>query len=170
MKNFPGKKMKKYHGRNMYQNLHFLKEVLFFTVSLVVYFPFYIKRIVSCFIFSEDYKTQNVNSLLEKYFACIINFDTSVSPKHERREDCFITIPEDNQSQSGHKGDDSSSLDDNILLHKKLTVFEFKNREIFKPLKLPAILHQYPSNGFKSLPSFSWKEKDISAKSHILEF
>ena len=51
-----------------------------------------------------------------------------------------------------------------------MTTFQFKNREIFKPLKLPAILHQYLSNGFKSLPSFSGKEKEISAKSHILEF
>ena len=126
MKNFPGKKMRKYHGRNMYQNFHFLKEVLFLFVSLVIYFPFYIKRIVSCFVFSKDYKAQNVNSLLEKddfSSACIINLDTSVSPKHERRDDCCITIPEDNQSCSGHKGDDSSSLDDNILPHKNLTAF-----------------------------------------------
>ena len=121
----------------------------------------------------EDYKAQNVNSLLEKddfASACIINLDTGVSPKHERRDDCCITILEDNQSQSRHKDHDSSSLHDNIFPHEKLTAFQFKNKEIFKPLKLPAILHQYPSKGFKSLPSFSGKEKEISAKSHILEF
>ena len=134
----------------MYHNFRFL-EVLFFTISLVVYFPFYLKRIVSCFIFSEYYKAQNVNSLLEKddfSSACIINLDTSVSSKHERRDDCCITIPKDYQSHSGHKGDDSSSLDDNIFPHKKLIVFQFKNKEIFKP---PEAARQLPSISFKRI-------------------
>ena len=157
----------------MYQNFSFLKEVLIFTISLVVCFPLYIKKIVTCLISWEDYKTQNAHYLLEKeYFssACIIDLDTTLSPKYERRDDCCITIPKDNQSQSGHKGDDSSSLDDNIFPHKQLTIFPLKNKEIFKPLKLPTIIHQYPSKEFKSLPSFFGEEEDISAELHILEF
>jgi len=157
----------------MYQNFHFLKEVLFFTVSLVVYFPFYLKRIVSCFIFSEDYKAQNVHSLLEKEdFSsnCIINRDTTLSPKYERRDECCITIPEDNLSQSGHKDEDSSSLGDNILPHQQSSSFQLGTKVIFKPLVLPTILHQYPSKVFKFLPTFSGEEKDISAEKHILEF
>ena len=103
-------------------------------------------------------------------FSCIIDLDTNLSPEYERRDDCCITIPKDNQSQSAHKGADSSSLDDNILPHKQFTIFQLKNKEIFKPLKLPTILHQYPSKGFKFLPSFSGEEVYISAKQHILEF
>ena len=57
-----------------------------------------------------------------------------------------------------------------IFPHKQLTVFQLKNKEIFKPLKLPTILHQYPSKGLKYLPSFSGEEEDISAELHILEF
>ena len=61
-----GKKMRKYFGKYRYQSLNLLKEVLFFIISLVVYFPLHIKKIISCFIFSEDYKAKNVHSLLEK--------------------------------------------------------------------------------------------------------
>ena len=120
MRNSLGKKMRNYNGKYRYQGLILLKEVLFFTISLVVYFLLPIKNIVSCFIFSEDYKAQNVHSLLEKEdFSsnCIIDLDTTLSPKYERRDDC-CTIPESNLSQSRHKGEDSSSLGDNILHNK----------------------------------------------------
>ena len=49
----------------------------------------------SCFISSEDYKAQNVHSLLEKEdfsFDFIINLDANL---YERRDECYITIPED---------------------------------------------------------------------------
>ena len=45
-----------------------------------------------------------------------------------------------------------------------------KKKKIFKPLKLPTFLHQYPSRGFKILPSFLGEEEDISTEQHILEF
>ena len=163
--------MRKHRGKNRYQSLNLLKEFLFFTINLVVYFPIHIKNIVSCFIFSEDYKPQKVHSWLkEEYFssACTIHLDTSLSPKYERRDDYCITIPKDNQSQSGHKGDDSSSLGDSILSHKQSTAFQLKNKEIFKPLKLPTILHQNPSKGFKFFPSFSGEEEDISTRENFM--
>ena len=74
-------------------------------------------------------------------YACIIDLDTTLSPKYERRDNCCITIPEDNQSQSGHKGDDSSSLGDNIMPHKQSTTFLLGAKVIFKPLVLPTVLH-----------------------------
>ena len=149
--------MRKHRGKYKYQSLNLLKEVLFFTINLVVYFPLHIKNIVSWFIFLEDYKAQNVHYLLEKEnfsFNCIIDLDTTLSPKYERRDDCYITIPEGNLSEFGHKGKDSSSLGDEILPHKKSTCFQLGTKVIFKPLVLPTILHQCSSKGFKFLPSF----------------
>ena len=70
--------MGKHRGKNGYQSLNILKEVLFFSISLMVYFPLHIKIIVSCFIFSKYYKAQKVHSLLEKEdfsSACIIDLD-----------------------------------------------------------------------------------------------
>ena len=96
MRNSAGKEIRKHHGKYRYQSLNLLKEVLFFTISLVVYFPLHIKKIVSCFIFSEYFKAQNVHSLLEKEdFSsdCIIDLDTTLSPKYERRDECCIIIP-----------------------------------------------------------------------------
>lgn len=159
--------MRKHCGKNGYQSLNLLKEVLFFTISLVVYFPLHIKKIVSCFIFLENYKVQKVHSLLEnEYFssACIIDLDTTSSPKYERRDDCCITIPEDNLSQSGHKGEDSSSLGDNILPHKQSASFQLGTKVIFKHLVLPTVLHQYPLKRFKFLPSFSGESDEVAAE------
>ena len=56
-------------------------------------------------------------------FDCIIDLDTNLSPKHDRRDGCCITIPEGNLSQPRRKGEDSSSLGDNILPHKKYYYF-----------------------------------------------
>lgn len=165
--------MRKLRGKYRYHILSLLNEVLFFTIILVVYFPLHIKKIVSWFIFSEHYKAQNVHSLLEKEdFSsdCIIDLDTNLSPKYERRDGFFIIIPEGNMSQSGRKGEDSSSLGDNILPHKKFASFQLRTKVIFKPLVLPTILHQYLSKRFKFLPSFSLEEEDISAEQNILEF
>ena len=87
--------MRKHHGKYRYHSLNILKEALFFTISLVVYFPLHIKKIYSFSIFSKYYKAQNVHSLLEKEdFSsnCINDLDTNLSPKYERRDDFCITI------------------------------------------------------------------------------
>ena len=94
MRKSTGKKMRNHRGRYRYQGWKLLKEFLFFTISLVVYFPLHIKNIISYFIFSKDYKAQNVHSLLEKEdfsFDCIIDLDTTL---YERRDECYTTIPE----------------------------------------------------------------------------
>ena len=61
----------------------------------MVYFPLHIKKIISCFISSEDYKAQNVHSLMEKEdFSsdCIIDLEKTL---YEWRDECYITIPKD---------------------------------------------------------------------------
>ena len=60
------KEMKRLNGNTKYQIACFLYELLLFFISSFLLFPSHIKRIILCFVYSNDHQPTFVHPFLEE--------------------------------------------------------------------------------------------------------
>ena len=150
-------------------------------------FPSHVKRIIQCFIYSEDYQPSFINPYVEEYFqpACIVEGESVYVPQIIYKNDHCTQIPpkSDQPSNFEETKTDSKPMQSSTLVaitfepcqqivipHDQPTAFQIKIRmNIFKPLKLPSYLHPFPLDCYEYLPWFSG-ENQASAKRHLESF
>ena len=95
--------MKRLNSKSRYQFISFLHELLLFFISSFISFPSHVKRIILCFVYSEDYQTSFIYPSLEEDLqpACIIDVDSVILPRPTHKDDHCISFP----SESDHPCD-----------------------------------------------------------------
>ena len=91
---FVDRKMKKPNGKTRYQLVTLLHEVLFLFISSFLYFPLHVKRIIFCFVYSDDHKPSSTYPTLEEenlHSSCVI--DVNPIPSFEIHVQHDIHIP-----------------------------------------------------------------------------
>jgi hypothetical protein len=145
--------------------MSFLHELLFFFINSFLSFPLHIKRIILCFVYSDDHQQSFVYPSLEEddlHSACVVDVDHISSPHPFHKDDvCIQVLPE--IDQPCNREDDETDLSPSQILspttitaklcnqfvkpHFHPTNFHSRVRhKMFKPLKLPSHLHPYPPN------------------------
>jgi hypothetical protein len=105
-------------GKNRYQFISFLHELLFFFISSFLSFPLHIKRIILCFVYSDDHKPSFVYPSLEEegiHFACVVDVDHVSSPQPIEKNEVYISIPPEIAHPYSH-GNDEIDLPSKVLL------------------------------------------------------
>jgi hypothetical protein len=134
-------------------------------------FPSHVKRIIFCFVFSDDHHPSFIYPYLEEeslQYACIVDVDSVPLPQPIHKDELFFPIP----LESDHPSDFVEiEIDSKLVLsstpfstieeachqpinfHDHPTAFQTKIRmKMFKPLRLPYLLHPYPLDCFEYLP------------------
>ena len=78
-------KMKKPNGKTRYQLVTFLHELLFLFIIYFLSFPLHVKRIIFCFVYSDDHKPSITYPSLEEespHSSCFIDVDPIPSLKY----------------------------------------------------------------------------------------
>jgi hypothetical protein len=158
-----------------------------FFISSFVYFPSHVKIIILCFVYYEDYHTSFIYPSLEELLqpACIVDVDSVIFPRPAHKDDHCISFPLESDQPcdleeikivsksceiSTPFAITSESCQQLAIFHDKPTTFQIKIRmKMFKPLKLPSLLHPYPLDCYEYLPRFSGENQD-SAKKHLESF
>jgi hypothetical protein len=71
-------------GMTRYQLMRFLHELLFFFINSFLSFPLHIKRIILCFVYSNDHQPSFIYPSLEEenmHSACVVDVDHVSSPQ-----------------------------------------------------------------------------------------
>ena len=179
--------MKRLNSKSRYQFISLLHELLLFFISSFVYFPSHVKIIILCFVYYEDYHTSFIYPSLEELLqpACIVDVDSVILPWHAHKDDNCISFP----SKSDQPCDleeinivskpceistplaiTSESCQQLAISHDNPIAFQIKIKmKMFKPLKLPSILHPYPLDCYEYLPQFFGENQD-SAERHFESF
>src|SRR5713226_9794364 len=87
--------MKKPNGKTGYQLVTFLHEVLFLFISSFLSFPLHVKRIIFCFVYSDDHKPSSTYPSLEEenmHSSCFIDVDPIPSFEINVQHDIHIPI------------------------------------------------------------------------------
>jgi hypothetical protein len=150
-------------------------------------FPAHVKRIIFCFVYSEDYHPSLIYPSLEEEIPqpCIIDVDSVVLPQPICKDDHRISFPLESDQPCDHEKikivlkpvQISTPLaiifepDHQLTIsHDQPTAFQVKIRtKMFKPLQLPHLLHPYPDDCYEYLPLFSG-ENQTSAEGHAESF
>jgi hypothetical protein len=168
--------------------MSFLHELLFFFINSFLSFPLRIKRVILCFVYSDDHKPSFIYPSLEEenmHTACVVDVDHVSSLQPIEKNEVYISIlPE--HAQPCNLEDDKSDLSPYQILspsaitvepchqfvkpHFHPTDFQTRIRDkMFKPLRLPSYLHPYPLDFFKYLPRFSG-EDHVTTERHLGAF
>ena len=160
---------------------------MLFFISSFILFPSHVKRIILCFVYSEDYQPSFINPSLEEDLqpACIVEVESVCVPQLIYKKDLCIQIPsESNQPCNLEKikidskpmqsstsfGISPEPCQKSTIPHDQPTAFQIKIRmKMFKPLRLPYLLHPYPLDCYEYLPCFSGENQD-SAERHLESF
>jgi hypothetical protein len=151
-------------------------------------FPSHVKRIIFCFVYSENHHLSCIYPTLEEEIfqpACIVDVDSIALPQPVHKDElCFP-----NPLESDHPSDfveieiDSKPVSSStpfstteepcyqsINLHDQPNAFQTKIKmKMFKPLRLPYPLHPYLLDCFEYLPRFSG-ECYVTAERHLESF
>jgi hypothetical protein len=79
-----------------YQFMSLLHEILFFLINSFMSFPLHIKRIILCFVYSEDYKPSFIHPSLEEEgipSSCVVYVDLVSSPQPIHKDELHIETP-----------------------------------------------------------------------------
>jgi hypothetical protein len=90
------KKMTIRKGMTRYQLMSFLHELLFFFINSFLSFPLHIKRIILCFVYSDDHQPSFIYPSLEEEdlpSACVVDVDLVSSPQPIHKDELCIEIP-----------------------------------------------------------------------------
>jgi hypothetical protein len=87
--------MKRLVSKSRYQFISLLHELLLFFISSFIFFPSHVKRIILCFVYSEDYQPSFIYPCLEEDLqpACIVDVDLVFFPQPVHKNDHCISIP-----------------------------------------------------------------------------
>jgi hypothetical protein len=154
-----------------------LHELLLFFINSFFLFPSHIKRIILCFVYSDDHQPSFIYPSLEEedlHIACIVDVDSVFSPKPVHKDDLCIQIPLDFDQPCNLTEVETDSKPNQISSpfsitaepchhlvnpHDYPTAFQTKIRmKMFKPLRLPYLLHPYPLDFLEYLPQFSGED------------
>jgi hypothetical protein len=179
--------MKRLGSKSRYQFISLLHELLLFFISSFILFPSHVKRIILCFVYSDDYQPYFIYPSLEEDLqpTCIVDVDLiSSSPSISKNEFCNLVPPDlDKSCDLQEIKIDSRPYQISTpfsitfepcqqlaIPHDQPTTFQIKIRmKMFKPLKLPHLLHSYPLDCYEYLPWFSG-ENQVSAERHLESF
>jgi hypothetical protein len=180
--------MKRLKSESRYQFIILLHELLFFFINSFMLFPARVKRIIFCFVYSEDYQPSFISPYLEKenlQTPYVLDVDPIALPQPIPKDEICIQIP--SESEHAYNLEEVelvskpaqisaplaiiSEPDQQLIIsHDQPTEFQSKIRQrVFKPLKLPAHLHPYPPYFVEYLPHFTG-ESHVSAKKHLEAF
>ena len=87
--------MKNPNGKTGYQLVTFLHEVLFLFISSLLSFSLHVKRIIFCFVYSDDHKPSSTYPSLEEeklHSSCFIDVDPIPSFEIHVQHDIHIPI------------------------------------------------------------------------------
>jgi hypothetical protein len=151
-------------------------------------FPLHVKRIIFCFVYSEDYHPVFIYPSLEETETpqpCAIDVDLISSSQLALKNESCIPIPLafDHFSDFVEIEIDSKYTQTSVpavttaepfhqhcIPYEQPTAFQAKIRmKMFRPLKLPHPLHPYPLDCYGYLPCFSG-ENQASAERHVESF
>jgi len=176
------KKMNGRHKKSRYQVISFFQELMVFFVISFLYFPSRIKRIILFCVYSGDHKPSLIYPSLKEeilHSSFIIDVDPIPSSETHEKDDVHILIyPEpDNSFHSVDNSDDrlhSTISAENCNHHvepyiQPTDVQSKTRREIFKPLRMPLILHDYPPNFIDYLPLFNGGHH-VTIEKHLTSF
>ena len=150
-------------------------------------FPSHVKRIILCFVYSENHHPSCIYPTLEEeipqpYTLYVDSIPSS--PFILKNELCNSILPNlDKPCDLEEIKIDSKPCQISTPLvitsepcqqlaipHDHLSVFQIKIRtKIFKPLRLPYLLHPYPLDCYEYLPLFSG-ENQVSVEKHLESF
>jgi hypothetical protein len=175
-------------GMTRYQFMSFLHGILFFFINSFLSFPLHIKRIILCFVYSDDNKPSFIYPSLEEEdmpSSCVVDVDLVSSPQPIHKSEICIGFPLEIDHPCNLEGVENDSKPSQISLPSVITVepshllvkshiqptsFQAKIRDkMFKPLRLPHHLHPYPLYSFEYLPRFSG-EDHVTAERHLEAF
>lgn len=181
--------MKRLNSKSRYQFISLLHELLLFFISSFILFPSHVKRIILCFVYSEDYHPSFIYPSLEEDLqpACIVDVDSVLLPQLIHKNDQCIQIP--SKLDQPCKSDlEKIKIDSKpcqistpfaiiskpcqqlVIPDDQPRAFQIKIRtKMFKPLKLPSFLHPYPVDCYEYLPWFS-RENQASTERHLESF
>jgi hypothetical protein len=180
--------MKRLHFKSKYQFISLLHELLLFFINSFMLFPLHVKRIIFCFVYSEDYHPVFIYPSLEETETpqpYAIDVDLISSSQLALKNESCIPIPLafDHFSDFVEIEIDSKYTQTSVPIvttaepfhqhcipYKQPTTFQTKIRmKMFRPLKLPHPLHSYPLDCYEYLPCFSG-ENQVSAERHLEYF
>ena len=104
--------MKKPNGKTGYQLVTFLHEFLFLFISYFLAFPLHVKRIIFCFVYSDDHKPSGTYPSLEEeilHSSCFIDVDPIPSFEIHVQHDIHTPISLE-PNYSGHLVENKSDL------------------------------------------------------------
>ena len=179
--------MKKLKSKSRYQFISLLHELLLFFITSFILFPSRVKRIIFCFVYSENHHPSCIYSSLEEESLqpCIVDVDSVALPQPIHKDDYCISLPSESDQpcdlESIEIVSDPVQISAPLVIisvpchepvnsHDHPTAFQVKIRmKMFKPLKLPLLLHPYPDDCYEYLPWFSG-ENQTSAEEHVESF
>jgi hypothetical protein len=179
--------MKGNKGKYRYQFMSLLHELFLFFVSSFLLFPSHIKRIILCFVYSDDHQSSFIYPYLEEedlHTACIVYVDSVSLPQPIHKDEFYIQIPlESDHSCNLEEIETNEKLfqisissvtiePSNQLVnpHDYPTAFQTRIRmKMFKPLRMPYLIHPYPLDCLEYLPQFSGEDHVIAEK-HLGSF
>jgi hypothetical protein len=89
--------MKGRHRKSRYQVISFFQELILFFINSFLYFPSHIRRIILCFVYSDDHQPTVVYPSLKEEdlsSSCIIDFDHFPLSKPCENDVCIQISPE----------------------------------------------------------------------------
>ena len=169
--------MKKPNGKTGYQLVTFLRKVLFLFVSSFLSFPLHVKIIIFCFVYSDDHRPSSTYPSLEEenlHYSCFIDVDPIPSFETHVQHGIHIPIslePDYSGNLVENKADllpftiTAETCEQLVEPHFQLTNFQSRVKQrMFKPLRLPSLLHPYPSYFVEYLPHFIGKDHITAEK------
>jgi hypothetical protein len=166
----------------------FLQGILFFFINSFLSFPLHLKRIILCFVYSDDNNPSFIYPSLEKeylpyVYVVVVDLVSSLHPIHKDElcietplkfdHPCILEEVETNSKPSLISAPHVVTFEPCHYLvktHIQLTIFQAKIRDkIFKPLRLPYHLHPYPLDFIEYLPHF-FGEDHVTTKRHLEAF
>jgi hypothetical protein len=87
--------MKRLKSKSRYQFIGLLHELLLFFITSFILFPSRVKRIIFCFVYSENHHPSCIYPSLEEEILqpCIIDVDSVVLPQPIHKDDHCISFP-----------------------------------------------------------------------------
>jgi hypothetical protein len=87
--------MKRLKSKSRYQFISLLHELLLFFITSFILFPSRVKRIIFCFVYSENHHPSCIYSSLEEEILqpCIIDVDSVALPHPIHKDDHHISFP-----------------------------------------------------------------------------
>ena len=103
----------------MYLFMSFLHELLMFFISSFILFPSHIKRIILCFVYSDDHQPSFIYPSLEEedlHTACMVDIDLVSPSQPVHKNEVYIFIPPEHDQPCDHENDEVESKPSHILL------------------------------------------------------